>query len=262
MTSTCLSTLLVHPEADVDIGRVTEAAKKGETTQEDAIQELMAMARKRRDLVEADLPISPDASSCVRVLDTLVELKDKSTLPVFEEMSLSTNEGIRRSGIRGYIIVTGAADALPFIEGLAKDSRYTEHDRYYAYNRLAFFVRGPYTYEEGIKMGDFLKVAAHPPPQPPPEILEKVHVFMLEKTQTDNNENIVKELDQLLAKQLSGYATSLQRMQTVEKFAETCKEHWRNYWEAAKEEIEKTPVNERKDFRAKGGLLDPERKGG
>jgi len=257
----CLPTLIQRREADTDIGQITEAVKKGEMTQKDAIQELTAMARKRRDLVEAALPTSPDAYSCVRVLDSLDGFNDKSTLPLFKEMSLSTCESIRRAGLSKYIksLALGVADVLSFIEGLAKDSRYTEYDRYYAYNRLVFFVRGPYTYEEGIKMGGFLKVADHPPPKPPPEILEKVHRFMLEKTQTDNNEDIVKELDQLLAKQLSGYATSLQRAQTVEKFAETRNEYWRKHWQAAKDEIEKVPASERKDFRAKGELLDPER---
>jgi len=235
--------------------------------QEDAIRELETMARKYRDLVlslpasenRTTLAISNDPVLCYSVvLGGLVEFKDKSTLPFFEEMSLSTNEGIRRSGIRGYIMVTGAVDALPFIEGLAKDSRYTENDRYWAYTALTYLTRIP----SQINQPAFPYV---PSPPPPPKLSsddrETLHAFMLKKTQTDNNENIVKELDQLLAKQLSGYAASLQRMQTVEKLAETCKEHWRNYWEAAKEEIEKTPVNERKDFRAKGGLLDPARKG-
>ena len=83
--------------------------------------------------------------------------------------------------------------------------------------------------------------------------------FLLEKTQTE--EAGVEELfDMLLIKYLPGYETSVQRLEAMERLAASANEYRRKYGQPRKEELEKIPVEKRKDFRAKGELLDPERK--
>jgi hypothetical protein len=88
--------------------------------------------------------------------------------------------------------------------------------------------------------------------------MRKVYAFMLEKVQAE--EDLAELLDAPLVNRIPGYSTSVQRAEIAERLAvSTSNEYRRKLWTLKKEEIAKTPAHERKDFRAKGELLDPGR---
>jgi len=260
----------IQEEADVGVKRIKDAVEKGEMTEADAVHEMAEMARRYRDLAEKDFVIPfrgvppyvpPDAYRCFSMLRGLTGFSANSTLPIFEEMSLSKCEIIRINGMSRYIEVVGAASAFPFIDKLAKDPRYTVDDRHYAYRALVRLARDyeiPESKEMIQRYGYKHLPAPTDRPLPPklsPEDMCKVYTFILERIQTEANEDIGRTLDWLLTIQLPDYITSVQRLTVAEKFGGL------GYWKAAKDEIEKVPASERKDFRVKGELLDPERKG-
>jgi len=82
---------------------------------------------------------------------------------------------------------------------------------------------------------------------------------MFEEMQTADDYT-VKSWDELLAAQLPGYKTSVQRAEFVERLAKSDDEYTKKYVKEAKAEIDKVPVKKRKDFRAKGELLDPKKR--
>jgi len=91
----------------------------------------------------------------------------------------------------------------------------------------------------------------------------KVDMFLLEKIETEEMGGSIELLDSVLCWQIPSYTNSVQRLAAVEKLLKNIRASRGDYfnrWNAVKEEIEKTPANERKDFRVKGELLDPERK--
>jgi len=213
-------------------------------TKLDAVLEMEALARKYRELADAALLADiPERDSfgfrrCQSALLALEKFGDRHSLPLFEEMTGSAHSTLRLHGLRLYVRIAGAVDALPFIEGLAKNPR-VRSERLFAYMSLKTHVLNT---------------------PPPPEEMTKVLVFMLEKIQTEP-ETIVEQLDEALVKYLPGYNNSVQRAEVMERLANSANEYRREYGTPIKEEIEKVPANQRKDFRAKGELLDPERKG-
>ena len=247
-------------EVDAIALRLQESVQKGEITKREAVLELESLARKYRDLVDANKD-SFDFRRCQSALKALHGFDDKHSLPLFEEMTESVHFVLRYYGMVGYVRVAGVVDALPFIESLVKKPHVAGY-YYPAYMTLIAIA-----YNEHILLKEIYRHEPHPPaPESKlsPTERKKVFTFMLEKVQVEN-ESVVKLLDETLSKHLPRYATSIQRMEVVERLAKSDKvnfsgERISDYWKPIKEEIEKTPANERKDFRAKGELLDPERK--
>jgi len=66
-------------------------------------------------------------------------------------------------------------------------------------------------------------------------------------------------LDKVLCENLPGYSTSNQREMAAETMLKSENDFVRGMGNSIKTEIEKTPKEKRKDFKAKGELLDPER---
>jgi len=83
---------------------------------------------------------------------------------------------------------------------------------------------------------------------------------MLERSLVEEG-GATAELDKVLTAYLPGYSASVQRQNLAERMSDFEGVGTRGYFVNAKQEISKVPVQERKDFRAKGELLDPERKG-
>jgi len=238
-----------HPSrrvSDVDAiaGRLQRLAQEGDANDRaTALSALDALARQYRRQAEVESPevnslgLNVGANRCWRMLVTLKDIGDKRSLPLFEEMTASTDKGIRTTAVIGYMNVAEVLDTLPFIERLMKNPHYTVHEHSDVYRLL----------KERVEAS-------------PPEDMAKICAFLLEKTQTEQKMYIVELMDDVLAKHLHGYATSVQRAEAAEKFVPTDNEY-RKYWAQRKEEIKGVPAHERKDFRAKGELLDPERKG-
>jgi len=260
LTASCWASMPLGSDLDTAIDQLRESVRKGEMTEQDLRLEIEALARKHRDLADANLTfptgaslpaISPDVERCRSALLALGKMDDKQSLPVFEELSLSAHWIIRTCAIFGYVEVAGLMDALPFIDKITKDSRYTRSDLFCAYRGLERLFENEHEQDINIR---------RPPPVLSPAEWKKFHLFMLEKIQTSENESAVELMDNMLNKQLSGYSTSVQRLAVVERLAQSSNEYRRKYGEPIKAEIEKVPANQRKDFRAKSELLDPERK--
>jgi len=255
-------------DLDTVIDQLRVSVRKGEMTKLDMRLKVEALARKHKELVDANFDpdnpseISvPDYNRCLSALLALNEMGDKQSLPTLEEISQSKHVLVRTHAISTYIKVAGPVDTLPFIDRIdtrTSPSRYKGFDQFVAYRALEDLVC-----EEKIPP-EFASYAA---PRPPLPVLsraeqEKVHSFMLEKTQANMRNNMASGiLDRILSEQLPGYTTSVQRLAMAERLTRSGSEDIRKYGQSIKTEIEKTPVNERKDFRAKGELLDPEKKG-
>ena len=249
--------------------QLRQSVQKGEMTKRDAVLEMEALARKHKGIFDTVPPRNADGSwntvsveardRCESALIALHGFDDRHSLPLFEEMTESADFALRYYGMAGYVRVAGAVDALPFIERLAKNPRV---EGYYA---PAYLTLIAISFNERHLFGEIYHPSISMPLPVPSELSpvekRKVHTFMLEKIQTQN-EWTVKRLDEALAKHLPDYAASVQRMEVAERFAKSeavdfSGKRISDRWKPIKEEIEKTPANERKDFRAKGDLLDP-----
>jgi len=221
------------------------------------------LARKHRELADTvtfpkgtplSTTLTPDVEQCRSALWALRKMGDRQSLPLFEEISLAEHWLIRADAISAYIKVAGPVDALPFIDRIEKRTASSYNKRF---DRTgAYLTLGELTYNEWVspEVAPFVSVMPRTLPVLSPEDKKKVSSFALEKIQTEKDGRIIEVLDQILCEHLADYKTSVQRLAMAERFPEG------NYWKAAKEEIEKIPANERKDFRAKSELLDPERK--
>jgi hypothetical protein len=90
--------------------------------------------------------------------------------------------------------------------------------------------------------------------------LDDAHQFLLESVEKEKAGDTVKMIDQVLCETLEGYSASVQREKVADRMVKAGPEYSRPHFEAVKAEIEKTPTAKRKDFTAKGELLDPEPK--
>jgi len=225
-------------------GIVALAGKCGKT-EKDVVRALEADARRYRQLAEetpattnafGGIITKRDTQRCVNVLNTLAVFRDRDTLPLFGDMMASTEENIRRVGVYGYVNVAEVMESFALIEKLIKNPRFSSW-------HYAFYER-------------FVKRIAESPP--PPEDMKRVCAFLLEKSQETIDRAIL--MDGTLAKHLPGYSTSVQRAEMAETLAASSNGGYKRFGQPIKDEIAKTPVHERKDFRAKGELLDPERK--
>ena len=249
--------------------QLRQSVQKGEMTKRDAVLEMEALARKYKAIFETTprdddgmrSTVANDAHDrCTSALIALHGFEDRHSLPLFEEMTGSGDWVIRMYGMTGYVRVAGAVDSLPFVEGISKTPGWGVLDYSPAYGALIAIA-----FNELLPFGKiYSPVVSTPRPSPTelsPAEKRKVHTFMLEKVQTEQP-GIVKALDEALAKHLPGYSNSVQRMEIAERLAKSEEvdligKRISDRWKPIKEEIEKTPANERKDFRAKGDLLDP-----
>jgi len=241
------------------VGSLWNSMLKGEITKQDMRLKMETLARKHKDLIDAsfnpdNLSVhSSDLNWCQSALRVLREMGDKQSLPLVEEISQAKHWFIRIDAISTYVKIAGPVDVLPFIDRVdtrVASSLHKRLDQTAAYQALGSLIL-----EDKIppEMESF--VAPRPPlPVLPRAEQEKVHSFMLEKIQTNKRENLVEQMDKILSEQLPDYKVSVQRLAVAERFPKE------TYWQLIKAEIEKIPANERKDFRTKGELLDPERK--
>jgi len=268
---TCQSRTFTHTDVDDLAKQLRQSVQKGEMTKRDAVLEMEALVRKYKNIFDTTprddggvrSAVANDAHNrCSSALKALHGFDDKHSLPLFEEMAESEDFPLRFYGMAGYVRVAGAVDAIPFIERLVNNPR-MEGDYDPAYGALIAIAFNERDFFRKL----YSPVLPTPLPQPSdltPAEKRKVHTFMLEKMQTER-EVIVRRLDEALAKHLPDYAASVQRKEVAERFAKSdtldfSGNRVSDHWKTIKDEIEKTPAEKRKDFRARGELLDPERK--
>ena len=222
-------------------------AKNTNFTQEEAIAEMSALAREYRRLSEETSLAKTqeeeardyNARCCLRVLQLISCFGDRCTLPLFDEMSAASNTWIRLNGYVGYIKVSGV-DSVPFLNKILMDGLYTERDHCQIYDNF---------HRELMKIDN----------DKSSEKFRKGLTFLLVSAQRDTMGNAANQLDKILCKLLPDYSISVQREQVATKFAKDGNEFYKNHFGKIRDEIEKTPTEKRKDFKAKGELLDPDR---
>jgi hypothetical protein len=223
---------------------VLRHAQSCNLSQEEAIAEMSALAREYRRISEKSFQGKTaeeeardyDARRCLRVLQLISCFADRNTLPLFEEMSAASNTWIRLNGYVGYIKVAGV-DSFPFIR-----SSFEKHP--------ALLME--YTVIE--EFGRQLKKAKNTSPN---KDLSEAYIFLLREVQEGKCRGDI--LDKVLCENLPEYATSIQREAAAETMMKSSNDYLRNMGNNIKNEIEKTPKEKRKDFKARGELLDPDR---
>ena len=165
--------------------------------------------------------------------------EDSSVPPFLEEVSFGAGgEWTRKNAVYAYIDLTGT-NSVPFLRKLMADGRYAKSNFTFP---LAEFLR---ILEKGQEIND--------------ESL----AFLLEFVEKNEFTHNVRYVDRTLCKILPGYLNSVQRLAVAKWHSENgdpFSDATKGYFSEAKRAIEKIPESERKDFRAKGELLDPERR--
>jgi len=193
-------------------------------------------------LPEPDEPNIPrgEPTKCKWMLAVLVAAEDSSSLPFLEEMSfLSGNEWVRKDSARAYISLA-STNSAPFIRKLMTDD-WHKNDR----------LTSP--------LLDFLQILERAP-----EVSEESLVFLLGFAEKNDHARNVKDVDKTLCKILPSYSNSVQRLAVARRQLEDDNVQGKGFfaerWTPIRAEIENVPEPQRKDFRAKGELLDPDRK--
>ena len=177
---------------------------------------------------------------CRKALVLVCRPRDRSALPYLESKTVSQDEHIRWTAANGIINILGP-DSIGFIRVAATNGLYSGTDLYSMYKTF----------------GGRLKAEK----KTTPEVTQaKAYDFLLGLAEKEESGGTVEMLDQVLFETLDGYAASVQRWQVAERMVKAGPDYSRPHFEAIKAEVEKTPKAKRKDFTAKGELLDPDRK--
>ena len=176
---------------------------------------------------------------CNCVFSLLGKLEDYSVLDFLEQKSIHPNELIRVDSSVAYVRIAGI-DAIPFIEKKRRDGQFSE--------------RGL------CKLFDVFKTHIAKKKRNNDEYaVNKAIRFLMTTLENENNGEIASHLDKMLDVFLTDYNMSLQRFQVMERLAKHENVYYRNLFATILNEIEKTPKEKRKDFKARGELLDPDR---
>ena len=182
-------------------------------------------------------------TQCGWMLALLLTVGDPSSLPFIEEMCFGiSNQWVRNDFINAYISFANT-NAVPFLRRVMTESRYMRSDFSSA---LGYFLQ-------------MLKTT--------PDINGETFTFLYELADQSGNGYYARQVDEVLCEMLPEYSNSVQRLMMVTRHISNVVTisspsfvQRQKYFRNTKEEIEKIPENERKDLRAKGELLDPDRK--
>lgn len=174
-----------------------------------------------------------------RLLAFVSHYGDKQNLNFLAQTSQATNKYIRAESACAYIRLAGV-ESLPFVKGTFTNDVYTGYDReviFKTFNR--------------ILKEDKEKLAS--------KKMDQIHSFYFEVLQNERDGGCVALIDNTLCEALDEYKYSLQRLACVTRFTENGNTYYKHHFGKIKDEIEKTPKEKRKDFKAKGDLLDPDK---
>lgn len=174
----------------------------------------------------------------------LSNYKTTNAMQFLQSMCLVTNGFDRyfstRSALQGYIRCA-KLDALPTLKKCIQNGRMSESDVYTSYRDFAYEIGQA---EAGKQ--DSAKI-------------EEAKLFLLERAQEEKRRSAANELDKILCSMFPDYKTSVQREKVSAHFMNDDNEICKKQFTKIHEDIQKTPKGKRKDFSAKGELLDPER---
>lgn len=177
-----------------------------------------------------------------RLLAFVTHYGDKQNLTFLEQASHSTNKHLRVESAYAYIRLADV-DSFPFIKAIFSNNNYTGYDRekvLKAFNRMLKSEKG------------MAKKSS--------ELTRKIHMFYFEILEKESDGGCVSSIDNNLCEEIPDYRNSVQRLACASSFAENGNKYYKDYFGKIRDEIEKTHKEKRKDFKAKGELLDPDRK--
>jgi len=183
--------------------------------------------------------LAKEIMKCNCAFSVLAKMEDHSVLDFLEQKSTHSNELIRVDSSVAYVRIAGI-DAISFIERKRSDVRFSELDL--------------------CKLFDFfrIRIAKGKDNNNNCAVNKALH-YLLTTLETENNGEIACRLDKMLSEFLADYKESLQRFQVMERLTKHENAYYRNVFEAKLLEIEKTPKEKRRDFKAKGELLGSDR---
>jgi hypothetical protein len=227
--------------SDEAFSAIKKRAENCNLTQAEAIAEMTALAREYRKLSEdfsegvTDRRRVNEGMRTRRVLSLIAGFSDHSALPLFEEMTGASNGSTRVYAVRAYIQVAGV-DSVPFLKKMLNTVLSAPHERKDVFR----------------KFGEELKKA-----KAGGKDLSEQYRFLLETVTSGREQHCM--VDEILCEMLPNYRTSVQREVFADQLLKSGNEYQKGLARNMKDEMEKTPKEKRKDFRAKGELLDPDR---
>ena len=171
----------------------------------------------------------------------LSRYRTTNAIQFLQSMCMSTNKFYRREALLGYIR-SAKLDSLPTLKKCVQIGLMDEYDTYTNYKYFAYEIgQAEAEKQDGKKINE-------------------AKAFLLERAQEEKRRSAANELDKILCGMFPDYATSVQREKVAAHFMNDDNEICRKQFTKIHEDILKTPKDKRKDFRAKGELLDPVRK--
>ena len=205
------------------------------------IMDMIDQSRQARDSGKphAELPRYTllDESNLLLLLGNF---KSTNTIPFLQRMSGSENVNMRVYSMHAYLYVTGV-DSIPYQRGYLTRTNQTERERYMIYRDIASRISNAEQTKQDRNR------------------IDEAKAFLLERAQDEKKRSAANELDKILCGMFPDYKTSVQREKVAAHFMNDDNEICRKRFTEIHENIQKTPKEKRKDFRAKGELLDPER---
>jgi len=222
---------------------IRNVAKENGLTEEEMFKETESIVQNFRRSSEnfsagsTDNQRNTDAYWCLTMIQVLSRDFGNKYLPLFEDMAISSNDMVRFNGYTAYVKVAGT-DSLPFIEKITKTPCLNGLDQYRIYRVF----------------GEQISKAKK---EFPKKDLSKQFSHLVDMAiRGDIRGDII---DKVLCENLPEYATSIQREAAAETMIKSSNDYLRGMGNNIKGEIEKTPKEKRKDIKAKGELLDPDR---
>lgn len=170
----------------------------------------------------------------------LSRYRTANAIQFLQSMCMSTNKFHRREALLGYIR-SAKLEALPTLKKCVQSGQLSESDLYMLYKNFAYEIGQAEAGKQDSKK------------------IEEAKAFLLERAQEEKRRSAANELDKILCGMFPDYATSVQREKVATHFMNDDNEICRRQFMKIHEDIQKIPKEKRKDFRAKGELLDPER---
>ena len=223
-----------HPPMPDPVPLIIQFAKTNNIPDELIVAEVMSTANQLKDKIEKNEKQSNLILKFNLMLRFLVRLDNKDALPFLETATCSSNQWIKINATLSYIKIAKGS-ALDSIQKIMTKNNFNGRNREKIYDELLRHVNSN-------------------------EEKDKFSIFLLEQAENENDDETICTIDSILASNLPSYTSSIQRSSLYRRVQISGSVFSKNYFAKVKQEIDRVPCVSRKDFRAKGELLDPERK--
>lgn len=224
-----------HPPMPDPIPLIIQFARTNNIPDAIVVATVVSTANQLKDKIEKNKKQSYLIFKFNQILRFLVSLDNKEALSFLEMASSSSNQWIKINATLSYIKIAKGS-ALDGIKGIMLKNKFDGRNREEIYNEISKHVT---TKKEK----------------------EKFSTYLLEQVAIENDDETTCKMDAMLSSCLPDYRSSTQRLLLYQRVQMSGSIFAKNYFSKVKKEIEEMPETSRKDFSAKGELLDPERRG-